>query len=55
MDGNKFNISINQLDTVYKTDPTRLFHQLCSNRPATLLLESAEILSKKKPQEHVNH
>ncbi|CDL80643.1 anthranilate synthase component 1 [Xenorhabdus szentirmaii] len=47
MDGNKFNISINQLDTVYKTDPTRLFHQLCSNRPATLLLESAEILSKK--------
>ncbi|MBI6550400.1 anthranilate synthase component 1 [Xenorhabdus lircayensis] len=47
MTGKEFNISINHMDTVYKTDPTLLFHQLCSNRPATLLLESAEINSKK--------
>ncbi|WP_086112569.1 anthranilate synthase component 1 [Xenorhabdus beddingii] len=46
MTGKEFNISINQIDTVYQTDPTLLFHQLCSNRPATLLLESAEIQSK---------
>ncbi|PHM45451.1 anthranilate synthase component I [Xenorhabdus mauleonii] len=46
MNGKGFNISINQMDTVYKTDPTLLFHQLCNNRPATLLLESAEIQSK---------
>ncbi|SFU84901.1 anthranilate synthase, component I [Xenorhabdus koppenhoeferi] len=47
MIGKEFNISINQIDTVYKTDATLLFHQLCSNRPATLLLESAEVHSKK--------
>ncbi|AYA40141.1 anthranilate synthase component 1 [Xenorhabdus nematophila] len=47
MTGKEFNIFINQIDTVYKTDPTLLFHQLCGNRPATLLLESAEIHSKK--------
>ncbi|MDC9596228.1 anthranilate synthase component 1 [Xenorhabdus anantnagensis] len=46
MIGKEFNISINQMDTLYQTDPTLLFHQLCSNRPATLLLESAEIKSK---------
>ncbi|MDX7987206.1 anthranilate synthase component 1 [Xenorhabdus sp. 12] len=46
MNSKEFNISINQMDTVYKTDPTLLFHQLCNNRPATLLLESAEIQSK---------
>ncbi|SFN54822.1 anthranilate synthase, component I [Xenorhabdus japonica] len=46
MIGKEFNISINQMDTLYQTDPTLLFHQLCSNRPATLLLESAEIQSK---------
>ncbi|AOM40114.1 anthranilate synthase component 1 [Xenorhabdus hominickii] len=46
MAGKEFNIFINQMDTIYKTDPTLLFHQLCSNRPATLLLESAEIQSK---------
>ncbi|MDX7998351.1 anthranilate synthase component 1 [Xenorhabdus sp. Reich] len=46
MTGNEFNISTNQMETVYKTDPTQLFHQLCNNRPATLLLESAEIQSK---------
>ncbi|PHM60298.1 anthranilate synthase component 1 [Xenorhabdus ishibashii] len=47
MTGKEFNISINQVDTFYQTDPTLLFHQLCSNRPATLLLDSAEIHSKK--------
>ncbi|WXG15696.1 anthranilate synthase component 1 [Xenorhabdus griffiniae] len=47
MTGKEFNISINQVDTLYQTDPTLLFHQLCSNRPATLLLDSAEIHSKK--------
>lgn len=30
----------------YCQDPTRLFHQLCGQRPATLLLESADIDSK---------
>lgn len=47
MTGKEFNISVNQVDTLYQTDPTLLFHQLCSNRPATLLLDSAEIHSKK--------
>ncbi|MGC6386836.1 anthranilate synthase component 1 [Ewingella sp. S1.OA.A_B6] len=30
----------------YRDDPTAIFHQLCGARPATLLLESAEITSK---------
>ncbi|MEY4921996.1 MAG: anthranilate synthase component [Pseudomonadota bacterium] len=30
----------------YRNDPTTLFHQLCGARPATLLLESAEVTSK---------
>ncbi|PHM38785.1 anthranilate synthase component 1 [Xenorhabdus innexi] len=42
-----FNISVNQRETVYQADPTLLFNQLCNNRPATLLLESAEINSKR--------
>lgn len=33
-------------DTPYRDDPTAIFTQLCSNRPATLLLESAEVDSK---------
>lgn len=36
----------------YRDNPTALFHQLCGDRPATLLLESADIDSKddlKKP------
>ncbi|PHM38776.1 hypothetical protein [Xenorhabdus innexi] len=40
-----FNISINQRETVYQADPTLLFNQLCNNRSATLLLESAACLS----------
>ncbi|CNF36095.1 anthranilate synthase component I [Yersinia pseudotuberculosis] len=30
----------------YRDDPTALFHQLCGARPATLLLESAEVDNK---------
>ena len=30
----------------YRGDPTAIFHQLCGARPATLLLESAEMTSK---------
>ena len=30
----------------YRDNPTALFHQLCGDRPATLLLESADIDSK---------
>jgi len=30
----------------YRGDPTAIFHQLCGARPATLLLESADITSK---------
>ncbi|WP_036768091.1 anthranilate synthase component 1 [Photorhabdus australis] len=34
-------------ETAYQPDPAQLFNQLCGERPATLLLESAEINSKK--------
>ncbi|NIH15862.1 anthranilate synthase component 1 [Serratia symbiotica] len=34
----------------YRGDPTTVFHQLCGARPATLLLESAEVTSKKNLQ-----
>ncbi|PHM74176.1 anthranilate synthase component I [Xenorhabdus kozodoii] len=47
MTDKEFTLSINQIDTLYQIDPTLLFHQLCRDRPATLLLESAEIHSKK--------
>ncbi len=33
-------------DAAYRENPTALFHQVCGNRPATLLLESADIDSK---------
>lgn len=33
-------------DAAYRKNPTELFHQVCGNRPATLLLESADIDSK---------
>lgn len=33
-------------DAIYRENPTALFHQLCGSRPATLLLESADIDSK---------
>ncbi len=34
----------------YRNDPSAMFHQLCGARPATLLLESAEIDSKQNLQ-----
>lgn len=33
-------------DAAYRENPTSLFHQVCGARPATLLLESADIDSK---------
>ena len=33
-------------DAAYRKNPTELFHQVCGDRPATLLLESADIDSK---------
>ncbi len=48
-------LTIIEQETTYQPDPARLFNQLCSQRPATLLLESAEINSKKKPEKPVNH
>lgn len=33
-------------EAIYRENPTALFHQLCGSRPATLLLESADIDSK---------
>jgi anthranilate synthase component I, proteobacterial subset len=33
-------------DAIYRENPTALFHQICGDRPATLLLESADIDSK---------
>ncbi|MTH46326.1 anthranilate synthase component 1 [Intestinirhabdus alba] len=33
-------------DAIYHDNPTALFHQICADRPATLLLESADIDSK---------
>ncbi|MFD0707584.1 anthranilate synthase component I [Photorhabdus luminescens] len=40
-------ITVIEQETAYQPDPTLLFNQLCGERPATLLLESAEINSKK--------
>ncbi|WP_241607503.1 anthranilate synthase component 1 [Rosenbergiella australiborealis] len=34
------------VETPYSADPTALFNQLCGTRPATLLLESADVSSK---------
>jgi len=33
-------------DGLYRENPTAVFHKLCGDRPATLLLESADIDSK---------
>ncbi|ETS30641.1 anthranilate synthase component I [Photorhabdus temperata] len=40
-------LTVIEQEITYQPDPARLFNQLCSQRPATLLLESAEINSKK--------
>lgn len=37
-------------EALYRNDPSAIFHQLCGARPATLLLESAEIDSKENLQ-----
>ncbi|MGM3173195.1 anthranilate synthase component 1 [Dickeya lacustris] len=43
-------IELLKADAQYRNDPSAMFHQLCANRPATLLLESAEIDSKQNLQ-----
>lgn len=39
-------LEILTLEAIYRDNPAALFHQLCGTRPATLLLESADIDSK---------
>ncbi len=39
-------LEVLNLDVPYVADPTRLYHDVCGDRPHTLLLESAEIDSK---------
>lgn len=46
MQTQKHTLELLTSDAVYREDPTALFHQLCGARPATLLLESADIDSK---------
>lgn len=43
-------LTLLKAETHYRGDPTTIFHQLCGARPATLLLESAEINSKQNLQ-----
>lgn len=43
---NKPHLTLLTAQTGYRSDPTAIFHQLCGARPATLLLDSAEINSK---------
>lgn len=43
---NKPNLKLITVETPYSADPTSLFNQLCGARPATLLLESADVSSK---------
>ncbi len=43
-------LTLLKAQTSYRGDPTTIFHQLCGARPATLLLESAEINSKQNLQ-----
>ncbi|MFI8416985.1 anthranilate synthase component 1 [Serratia sp. NPDC078593] len=47
---NKPKLTLLKAEASYRGDPTRIFHQLCGARPATLLLESAEINSKQNLQ-----
>jgi len=46
MQPNKPTLELLSRDAAYCENPTALFHQLCGARPATLLLESADIDSK---------
>ena len=42
----KPNLELLTREAAYRHNPTALFHQVCGARPATLLLESADIDSK---------
>lgn len=42
----QYQIELLYAQASYSSDPTAIFNQLCGNRPATLLLESAEIDNK---------
>jgi len=46
MQTGKTHLELLACDAAYRHNPTALFHQLCGARPATLLLESADIDSK---------
>ncbi|MCW6525596.1 anthranilate synthase component 1 [Yersinia ruckeri] len=46
MQRSRHSLQLLKAEACYRDDPTALFHQLCGDRPATLLLESAEITSK---------
>ncbi|WP_457913429.1 anthranilate synthase component 1 [Candidatus Gillettellia adelgis] len=43
-------IKLLKMQASYQGDPATIFHQLCGARPATLLLESAEVTSKQNLQ-----
>lgn len=42
----KIDLELLTIDAIYRENPPLLFHQICGDRPATLLLESADIDSK---------
>ncbi|WP_067566544.1 anthranilate synthase component 1 [Candidatus Doolittlea endobia] len=46
MPTSQYQIELLHVQAPYRTDPTGMFNQLCGARPATLLLESAEIDKK---------
>lgn len=46
MTQHKPQLDLLRIDAPYRDNPSAVFHQLCGARPATLLLESAEINSK---------
>lgn len=46
MQTSKPSLELISCDAAYRENPTALFHQVCADRPATLLLESADINSK---------
>lgn len=46
MPTSQYQIELLHAQAPYRPDPTAMFNQLCGARPATLLLESAEIDKK---------
>lgn len=46
MPTSQYQIELLHAQAPYRPDPTAMFNQLCGTRPATLLLESAEIDKK---------